>query len=129
MTKPTANPAPTLTFRDNDSLQDYYDDGEGSLYAVARLIDDAKSLPVFDAPLAAIQLTTRPWDGSDLYALAFHVKRCMDADINCPILLDWRGRVADGRHRIIKALALGKCTIKARRMTWKPDPDKKSDVE
>lgn len=121
------NQPPKVPFRENDSLQDYYDDGEGSLYAVARLIDDAKSLPVFDVPLAAIQLTSLAWDGADMYGLAFHVKRCMAADMNCPILLDWRGRVADGRHRIIKALALGKRTIQARRMTWKPAPDKKAE--
>ena len=123
----TTTKPPKVTFRENDSLQDYFDDGEGNLYAVARLVDDTKSLPVFDAPLAAIQLASAPWDGSDMYALAFHVKRCMDADITCPILLDWRGRIADGRHRVIKALALGKRTIPARRMTWKPDPDKKAE--
>lgn len=52
----TTNP-PKVTFRKPDPLQDYYDDGHGDLYSVARLIDDTKDLPVFDVPLAALSLT------------------------------------------------------------------------
>lgn len=63
-----------------------------------------------------------------MYGLAFHVKKCMDADLDCPILLDWCGAIADGRHRVIKALAKGKRTIKARRMQWKPSPCKSAEA-
>lgn len=115
---------PKLRFAPIQPLQDYYDDGEGNYYSVARLIDDAKSLPVFDCPLAAINLTTQPWDGSDMYYLAWHVRKVIDADLSVPILLDWRGRIVDGRHRVIKAIAQGKRTIPAQRMTWKPEPDR-----
>lgn len=48
---------------------------------------------------------------------------------DCPILLDWHGSIADGRHRVLKAIALGKRTIKARRMTWKPDPCRREEVK
>jgi hypothetical protein len=51
----------------------------------------------------------------------------MDADLTCPILLDWNGDIADGRHRLIKALAKGRRTLKARRITWKPEPDRKAE--
>lgn len=57
-----------------------------------------------------------------MHGLAWHVRRVKDADLDKPILLDWEGGIADGRHRVIKALVLGKRTIKARRMMWKPEP-------
>jgi hypothetical protein len=121
MTKP-----PKVALRDAEPLQDYYRDSDGNCYSVARLLDDTRDLPVFDVPLAALNLSSHPWDGYNMHSLAFHVKKCMDADLTFPILLDWNGGVADGRHRILKAIATGERTIKARRMTWKPEPDKKS---
>lgn len=113
---------PKVKFGRPDPLQDYYADGTGNLYGVARLIDATKHLPVFDCPLAALDLSGEIWRGCDMHALAWHVKRVNDADLSKPILLDWRGAIADGRHRVIKALSLGKRTIKARRMMWKPEP-------
>lgn len=44
---------PKVKFRENEPLQDYYHDGKGGWYSVARLLDDAKELPIFDMPLAA----------------------------------------------------------------------------
>ena len=122
MTKP-----PKVKLRDPEPLQDYYRDRDGCLYSVARLIDDSKDLPVFEVPVAAIDLSDRIWDESNIYGLAFHVRKCMSADLSCPILLDWNGALADGRHRIIKAIATGKTTILARRMQWKPEPCRKAD--
>lgn len=119
------NQPPKLEFARIVPLQEFYDDGEGNHYVVASLVDATKDLPIFDCPLAAINLLAQPWDGSDLFYLAWHVKKVMKADLNVPILLDWRGCIADGRHRVIKAIAQGKRTIKARRMTWKPEPDRK----
>lgn len=117
-----AKKPPKVRFRDNDPLQDYFNDGRGNLYSVAKLIDEAKSLPIFEVPLAALNLGDEIWKGSTVYQLAFHVKQCMEADLSYPILLDWEGGIADGRHRVIRALAEGRRTIKARRMTWKPEP-------
>lgn len=116
---------PRVEFNRHDPLQDYYNDGCGNEYSVAKLADDAKGLPVFDCPLAAISLSGEIWQGCDMHALAWHVRRVNDADLAQPILLDWRGEIADGRHRVIKALALGKRTIKARRLPWRPDPCRK----
>ena len=115
---------PKITFRENEPLQAYYSDKDCNLYSVARLIDDTKHLPVFDVPLAAIDLGGEIWRGCDMFDLAAHVKQVMDADLRCPILLDWRGAIADGRHRVIKAIAEGRRTIKARRMHWQPELDK-----
>lgn len=113
---------PKVAFREAEPLQDYYHDGKGGWYSVAKLIDDTKDLPVFDVPLAALDLDRKIWQDCDMLGLARHVKQCMDADLDFPILLDWSGSIADGRHRVLKAIAQGKRTIKARRMTWKPDP-------
>jgi hypothetical protein len=113
---------PKVEFNRADPLQDYYRDGNGNLYSVARLLDDTKHLPVFDCPLAALDLSCEIWQGCNMHSLAWHVRRVNDADLDHPVLLDWEGSIADGRHRVIKALAQGKRTIKARRMTWKPEP-------
>ncbi len=118
---------PKVKFQENEPLQDYYHDGKGCWYSVARLLDDTKDLPVFDMPLAGIDLDHQIWQGCDMLGLARHVRQCMDADLDCPILLDWMGSIADGRHRVLKAIALGKRTIKARRMTWKPDPCRREE--
>jgi hypothetical protein len=120
--------APKVRMSDSEPLQDYYRDRDGNCYSVARLLDDTKTLPVFEVPLAALDLSSQPWDGDSMFTLAFHVKKCMEADLSFPILLDWNGGIADGRHRILKAIATGRRTIKARRMTWKPEPDKKAET-
>jgi hypothetical protein len=113
---------PVLQFRDPCPLQDYYEDAEGNHYSVARLIDDAKDLEPFDCPIAALDLSAVIWRDCDIYELAFHVKTVNDADLEKPIILDWRGRVADGRHRIIKAIVEGRSTIPAVRITWIIEP-------
>ncbi len=113
---------PKLKFRAIDPLQDYYCDGDGNYYSVAKLIDDTKHLKPFDCPLAAINLGGNIWDGCDMFDLAFHVKRVTDSDLEKPIILDWRGAIADGRHRVIRAIVDGHRTIKAVRMYWKPTP-------
>lgn len=117
---------PKVRLRDPEPLQDWFSDTEGNRYAVARLIDDAKDLPVFEVPLAALDLTGEIWKGADMRLLAFHVKKCMDADLKFPILIAWDGSIADGRHRILKAIAIGKRTILARRMQWRPEPDRQA---
>lgn len=121
------NKPPKIAMRDPDPLQDYYYDRNGDGYSVARLLDDTKDLAVFEVPLASLDLSSKIWDDCNMFALSFHVKKCMNADLSYPILLDWDGGVADGRHRIIKAIIDGKRTIKARRMHWKPQPDKKAE--
>lgn len=113
---------PKVALRAIDPLQDRYSDRDGNLYSVARLVDDAKNLPVFEVPVSALNLGDVIWAGANILDLAFHVKKCMKADLDCQILLDWHGDIADGRHRIIAAIAKGKRTLKARRITWKPEP-------
>lgn len=118
---------PVVQFRNADPLQDYYADTDGNLYSVAKLVDDTKHLKPFDLPLAGIYLGDEIWQGSAVHSIAFHCKKVNDANLKHPIIIDWQGGIADGRHRVIKALMLGKRTIKAVRMTWKPDPCRKAE--
>jgi hypothetical protein len=128
MTRKKIGQPPVLHFSDNEPLQHFYIDGEGNEYSVAKLVDDTKHLPPFDCPLAALALDRKIWSGCDIYDLASHVSRCISADLTVPIILDWRGDIADGRHRVIKAIALGHRTILAVRMNWKPTPCRAAPV-
>ena len=118
---------PKIIFHKPEPLQDYYRDKKGNLYSVARIIDDTKHLKPFNCPIAAIPLGDDIWAGATIYELAFHVRKVMDADLSKPIILDWEGNIADGRHRVIKAIVEGKRTIKAVRMTWKIEPCREAD--
>lgn len=117
---------PKITFRDIDPLQDYYRKGN-ELYSVARLVDETKNLKPFAAPIAALNLSDVIWSDKTIFGIAFEVYKVMEADLSYPIILDWDGEIADGRHRLIKAIAEGKRTIQAVRMTWKIEPDKLLD--
>jgi hypothetical protein len=118
---------PKIKFRDAEPLQDYYSDRNGDLYSVARLVDEAKNLKPFDVPLASLNLSAVIWDDQNILGLAFHCKKVIDADLSKPIILDWNGAIADGRHRVIKALIKGKRTIKAVRITWAVEPCRKAE--
>lgn len=117
------NNFPLITFRDIDPLQDYYND-DGECYLVAKLVDEAKSLIPFEVPIASLDLGTEIWENISIYEAAFHCEKVKEADLSYPIILDWNGRIADGRHRIIKAIMEKRKTIKAVRITWKITPDK-----
>lgn len=114
--------APVVKLRKAEPLQDYYQDREGNRYSVARLIDDSKDLQVFACPVAALCVGDRIWEGENIIGMAYHFKKVMDADLTVPIIIDWNGDIADGRHRLIRAIAEGKRTLPAVRITWKPDP-------
>lgn len=113
-----------VRFADHTPLEGYYNDGHGNLYSVARLIDMCKDLEPFDVPLQAFDLSAQIWQNYSIFDLAFHIKAVNEADLSYSIILDWNGSIADGRHRLIKALVLGHSTIKCVRMYWKPEADK-----
>lgn len=116
------NNPPVVELRKADPLQDAYYDGEGNYWGVARLIDLVKDEKEFLIPLAGLNLSSCVWSGSDMMMLAFHCKKVFDADLDIPIIIAWDGVIADGRHRVIRALIDGETTIKAVRMTWRPTP-------
>lgn len=113
---------PIVEMKKADPLQDQYHDGTGSYWGIARLIDDTKNLVPFDCPVAALNLSDVIWRGNNILDLAVHCKKANDSDLSKPVIIFWDGSIADGRHRIIKAIIKGKRTIKAVRMTWRPEP-------
>jgi hypothetical protein len=79
---------------------------------------------VFDLPLAGINLRILPFQIKDLDDFVYQVKRMNDTDLKYPIILDWCGQIADGWHRVAKAIYEGKATIKAYRLKKYVKPDK-----
>lgn len=90
-------------------------------WAVARLIELTKEFKVFDAPLCVLQLETNA-NIVSLREFAARVNRVNEADLSYPIILDEDGVIMDGRHRVIKALLVGRETIKAVRFEENPPP-------
>lgn len=97
---------------------------ENKVWFVANLIERAKSLPVFDLPLAAIYTGLEVWDPvSSSYDLAVHMRRVLDVDTAHPIILDQKGCIMDGWHRVARALIDRKTTIRAVRFEVTPPCD------
>lgn len=98
----------------------------GNTWSAPNLVQwcNEKEYPIFDLPLAGIDLSYSPWSNlSNVKQIANHFKRVQLADLDYPIILDDHGYIADGWHRVIKALIEGKNTIKAIRIQEMPQPD------
>lgn len=98
-----------------------YSDGNAH-YRVRDLITAAALLPVFDVPLASLPIGGNPWGSPSVANFVYHVRRTENADMSYPIILDADGHVADGYHRIAKAILEGQATIKAVRLVVMPEP-------
>ena len=57
-----------------------------------------------------------------------HLERCLTADLSYPIIV-CDNRIIDGTHRVIKALAEGKTSIKARVLTKMPPPSEVGELD
>ena len=62
-------------------------------------------------------------DAPTCRSIAAHVRLIADADLAYPIIVCPRGRVMDGMHRVVKALAAGHASIAACRLVALPPPD------
>ena len=91
-----------------------------SLYLFAQ----AKCYEVRDLPLWAVDLTDHPFPADNLSQFIFQCKRVQDCSLNYPIILDDCGQIADGYHRLCKAILEGRETIKAIRLEEMPAPDR-----
>ena len=80
-------------------------------------------LEPFELPLAGIDLSVLHFSVKSADEFVWQMKRCMDSNIDYPIILDNLGQVADGNHRICKALLEGRRTILAYRLQEMPEPD------
>jgi len=88
-------------------------------WSVEKLWEATKNLPSIDWEIPQWFTDQWTWGDDDIQE---HVERCINADLNYPILV-WNGRIVDGCHRVIKALALGNKSIKARIIKVMPEPD------
>ncbi len=84
----------------------------------------AKEYPIMDMPLWCIDLTAEAFECSQLHSFIFQCKRVRDCSLQYPIMLDDTGQIADGYHRLCKAILEGKKTIKAIRLLEMPAPDR-----
>lgn len=71
------------------------------------------------------------WFAQTLYDFAkakeysiFQCKRVRECSLEYPIILDDVGQIADGYHRLCKAILEGRETIKAIRLLEMPAPDR-----
>jgi hypothetical protein len=115
---------PEFNFDTEDWANDQFYVDRFSGWDVKDLWEAANDLPEYEVPLVAIQTDLQPWDdvGDDFLRLCLHVKLINDADLDYPIILTPDGCIADGRHRLAKALVNGHTTIKVKRLPAMPDP-------
>ena len=95
------------------------------VWLAASLYKEAKDegLEPFDMPLAGFDLSVMPFKCQNFDSFIWHMHRCMNCDTDIPVLLDDYGQVADGNHRIAKAILEGKRYIKAYRLKFMPPVD------
>lgn len=91
-----------------------------TLYLFAK----AKGYPVRNMPLWCIDLTTRAFPADNLTQFIFQCRRVLDCSLDYPIILDDCGQIADGYHRLCRAILEGRETIKAIRLEEMPAPDR-----
>ena len=96
-----------------------------TLYLFAK----AKEYPVLDLPLWAIDLSDEPFESRNLKQFIENVKRVNDCSLEYPVILDDCGQIADGYHRLCKAILEGRETIKAIRLEEMPSPDRIEENE
>jgi hypothetical protein len=96
---------------------------------VDRLIRESADLPVIDVAVATItEVDTEYWfiPGSQaptVRAVVEHYKLIRDVDPSYPIILGVDGRVMDGMHRVARAVADGRSSVKAVQFETQPEPD------
>ena len=90
-----------------------------------RLWEYASELPIQDIEISSLLEFSNEAESESFTRdeLAQKAKRIMEADLSYPIILSADGWLFDGGHRTMKALALGKTTIRAVRFTVDPEPD------
>ncbi len=116
------NIPPKLEYPTYDTTENNYVN-YGKTWSAIKLIEFSKQYETFDLPLAGIDLTRKGWPINDIDDFIHHANRVHKADLQYPIILDECGVVADGFHRIAKAIIMGKTTIKAIRLIKMPEPD------
>lgn len=97
-------------------------------WAVTRLFQLARDLPVMNVPLEHLNMYFK-YPNLTMRDMVMHIRAVENADLKYPIILDEDGELMDGRHRLMKAILLGKKTIKAVRFMDNPRPCRISQDE
>ena len=113
-------PVEDITFSDSEYRRGDKIWKAQTLYDFAK----AKEYPVMDKPLWNDDLTDEPFECNQLHKFIFQCKRVLNCSLDYPIILDDYGQIADGYHRLCKAILEGKETIKAIRLLEMPAPDR-----
>jgi len=108
-----------VSFRDSEFIRGKKAWKAETLYLFAK----AKEYPVRDLPLWAVDLSDEPFDARSLMLFIMQAKRVQNCSLEHPIILDDSGQIADGYHRLCKAILEGHETIKAIRLEEMPAPD------
>lgn len=120
----TKNTPPVVEIEKLDFEDSSYVRGD-KVWTAKQLYDqvEKEKLEPFDYPLAGYNLFEMGFQVRDMWEFVYHAKRVERASYDYPIILDDCGQIADGYHRIAKALLDGKATIKAYRLKEMPQYD------
>jgi len=87
-----------------------------------------KKYKTFEIPVSSINLSMKIWDIDSFYQFIHHAKRVSDVDMSNPIILDEKGVICDGWHRVAKAILNNDESIKAIRMNDMPTYSSKTKI-
>lgn len=93
-------------------------------YKASDLVKFSAGLTPYKLLLRDIDLSFMPFECSDLFSFAEHIKRVNETNLEHPIIISPYGAIMDGWHRIAKALLENKKFILAVRLTELPQPIK-----
>jgi len=107
----------------------FVESGQRHVWRVRRLWELSVELPVFDFDIEDFTgMDIDMWfcgvHKPTVRTVYAHCMRIQQANLSFPILLDGKGVVLDGVHRILKAKTLGLPTVPARRFETMPEPDR-----
>lgn len=93
------------------------------MWKVTDLLKAVENEPVYDVPLAFIDLSAHSFDmEGGLVDFAVHMRHVNETDLEAPVIFDQWGRLIDGRHRIVKAILEGRTTVKAKKIPYGTSP-------
>ncbi len=107
-------PVPIKRIWDRNDRDETVRDEQEGFWRIRDLQEVTKGQPVFDLPLAWIDLGAYQFGTEHgLISFARHMLHVNEASLDYPIIMDATGKIIDGRHRLVKALIEGRPTIKA----------------
>lgn len=116
---------PIVPINKMELIENYFSHNNGCIWNALTLIEHSKKFPVFDLPVAGIDLSRRAWKIESIDDFIYHMNRVNKTNLDYPVILNDEGVIVDGLHRVAKAVLQGKTIIKAIRLNDMPDYDSK----